>query len=81
MRIATCAATALLLFAVLVSSAAAQSSGSSTVSRDYTYHPNGVNNPLVTQHLYYQDAANVLADLDSFQSLSIQYQSCAYVQS
>lgn len=47
--------------------------------KDYTYYPANVANPLVDQPLYYNDAANVLADLDSFQSIYIQYYSCAYV--
>jgi hypothetical protein len=48
--------------------------------RDYTYYIGNYTNPLVDQPLYYNDAANALADLDAFQSLYIQYHSCAYVE-
>lgn len=49
-------------------------------TRDYTYYyADGFANPMATQTLYYKDAANVWADLTSFQSLYIKYESCAYV--
>jgi hypothetical protein len=49
----------------------------SSLSRDYTYYAGNVTNPLLKKPLYYNDAGNVLADLESFQSLHIQYSSCA----
>lgn len=58
-----------------ISSVAGQTNYS--LARDYTYYPGNAVNPLVKKPLYYNDAGNVLADLDSFQSLYIQYHSCA----
>ena len=70
----------LLLLLLYVPTAADDQSSGSAVLRDYTYYPGDFVNPLLSQPLYYKDAPNVLADLDSFQSIYILYHSCAYVR-
>jgi hypothetical protein len=65
---------------------AAAAAADETSNRDSTYYlyPNFAN-PLLQQsnnnELYYGDAINILADLQSFQSIYVQYHSCAMVAS
>jgi hypothetical protein len=51
----------------------------SLADKDSDYYPPGVSNPNVRQKMYWNDAVNVLQDLDQFESLHILYHGCVYV--
>ncbi|GKY98947.1 hypothetical protein MPSEU_000850500 [Mayamaea pseudoterrestris] len=47
-------------------------------NKDDTYYPNGVVNPNVRRNMYWNDASNVLQDIDQFAELYVQFHSCAW---
>lgn len=46
--------------------------------RDATFYPDGVVNPNVRHQMYWNDASNVLHDLDKFSELFVRFHSCAW---
>ena len=46
--------------------------------KDDSYYPAGIKNPNVQHAMYWNDAANVLQDLEQFSELYVQYHSCAW---
>ena len=45
--------------------------------KDNTFYPNGMENPLLNEKMYWENADGVLADLNEFDTLYVTHHGCA----